>query len=196
MVRCGICERDFNSKEALEMHNRSKHSENLKRRLSLAQKKNITKYILTFAILAILIFLISWRLIPPEDAPLINLNPASLDFGAVSQSRGAVIKEVILANEGNSDLVIDGMETSCGCTSATLVYEGKESPRFGMANHGTNPDNFQLTIPPGNTAQLKIRYDPNVHKTMRGAVTRSVYITSNDPRNSREEVRINVNQVD
>ncbi|MBT4539363.1 DUF1573 domain-containing protein [Candidatus Woesearchaeota archaeon] len=199
MVRCDICERDFSSQDALDMHNKHKHKEiekKVRKKLTTKQKKKIRNYSIALITLLVIIALIYWKVVPPEDAPLINVNTDSLNFGAVSQARGTVSKEVTITNEGKTDLIINEMDTSCGCTSATLVQQGQESPRFSMSMHGTNPRNFEMLIPPGDSAQLKIQYDPNVHREMRGAVTRSVYIMSNDPTNSREEVRIHVNQVD
>jgi len=92
-------------------------------------------------------------------------------------------------------LVIENMDTSCMCTTAKLIYQGQESPEFGMSMHGKNPKNFELKIPAGETVQLKVYYDPNVHKDMRGSVTRSVSVYSNAPRNREIEVRISANQV-
>jgi len=65
-----------------------------------------------------------------------------------------------------------------------------------MSAHGTNPKGYRLTIPPGDSADLKVYYDPNVHKDLRGLVRRSVSVYSNDPRNKVEEVVISANQVD
>ncbi len=71
------------------------------------------------------------------------------------------------------DLIIDNMDSSCMCTSASVIYNGKEGPKFNMAMHG-NPKGWSVTIPPGDEAQLKIYYDPNAHKELRGPVTRTV----------------------
>ena len=70
------------------------------------------------------------------------------------------------------------------CTSASLIYNGQESPKFSMSMHGNNPENFELRIPPGETAQLKVYYDPNAHgkqKKPEIKITREVTIISNDP---------------
>ena len=99
-----------------------------------------------------------------------------------------------IQNVGTEDLVIHNLDTSCGCTSASIIYKEVEGPKFGMSMHGTNPKNYRQVIPPGETANLKIYYDPNVHKDMRGAVTRSVSIFSNDPRHKQMEVKISAIQ--
>ena len=84
------------------------------------------------------------------------------------------------------------------CTSASLVYDGVEGPRFGMSMHGTNPEDFRLAIPPGASAQLKVYYDPMAHGKQKKAQTRiirEVTIMSNDPVDFAKKVRISLTQV-
>ena len=89
------------------------------------------------------------------------------------------------------------MDTSCGCTSAAIVYQGKEGPRFAMAGHGIeSPTDWQVVIPAGEKAQLKAYYDPNVHKDFRGAAVREIYIFSSDPIDFEKKVKVELNQVD
>jgi hypothetical protein len=131
-----------------------------------------------------------------NGSPRILVDPVSHDFGDVSV-RGGVVKTVMtIKNEGDSDLVINNMDTSCGCTSATVEKDGKEGPAFGMEMHGTNPVGWSERVKPGENAFLNIYYDPMVHPDLRGPVTRSVAVYSNDRRTSVKEVRISVNQVD
>ena len=130
----------------------------------------------------------------PAIRPKITAEPKTYDFGDVSQAKGTVSTFFTVSNEGGDTLVIDGLSTSCGCTSASL--EG--SPFFGMAGHagqGASPPGWSYEIQPGGTAQLEVKYDPNVHLSFRGAATRTVYITSNDPIDFRIGVRIELNQV-
>ncbi len=131
----------------------------------------------------------------PAIRPKIMVEPDMYDFGDVSQARGTVSTFFTIRNDGDATLIIDGLETSCGCTTASL--EG--SPFFGMPGHGdqgASPSDWSHEIPSGGTAKLEVRYDPNMHKSFRGGVTRAVYISSNDPIDFRKEVRIELNQVD
>lgn len=195
--RCEKCERDFESKEALNMHNESKHSEEYKKPLlSNKAKKKIRNYGIIVIIILIIGGFFYWRLIPPKNAPQIVIEPGEYNFGVVSQAEGTVSGSVMINNIGNEPLVLKNMDTSCGCTSAAVVKDDVEGPRFSMAMHGTNPKNWKQVIPPGDSVELKIYYNPNVHKELRGSVRRSVFVYSNDPRNKVTEVVINANQVD
>ena len=114
-----------------------------------------------------------------------------------AKKKGTVAAFFMIKNEGKKDLVIERLDTSCGCTTASIVFQGKEGPRFAMVGHGIeNPKDWKLSIPPGQSAQLKVYYDPNVHKDLRGAVIREIYIYSNDPIDFEKKVQIELNQVD
>lgn len=134
----------------------------------------------------------------PADRPIIMVNPDSFDFDDVSQEKGVVTTFFEIENEGKSDLVIEKLETSCGCTSASIIDHGLEGPKFSMPGHGANEQigDWQVIIPPGEKAQLKVYYDPNVHEDFRGAVTRTVSIFSSDPINFEKKVTIELDQVD
>jgi hypothetical protein len=101
-----------------------------------------------------------------------------------------------IRNKGISDLILKNMDSSCGCTSASVIYKGVEGPKFSMAMHGTNPKNWKQVIPAGDSAELKVYYNPNVHREMRGPFTRSIVIYSNDPKNRIKNVDISGVQTD
>jgi hypothetical protein len=134
----------------------------------------------------------------PENPPTIEIENPKYDFGTISQSDGIVTTTFTIKNTGGSDLIIDNMDTSCGCTSASLVYKGQEGPKFSMSMHGDNPKDYSLTIPPGDSAQLKVYYDSMAHgkqKKPEMSVVRTVTIISNDPVNFQKKVRIELTQV-
>lgn len=123
----------------------------------------------------------------------ISIEPASFNFNKVSQKEGVVSTNFTVTNPGTSDLIIDDMLSSCSCTSATLTVNGQTSPSFGMHN---NPSNWSVTIEPGRSAELKVSYDPDVHKDFRGLATREITIFSNADNNAEKKARITINQVD
>ena len=133
----------------------------------------------------------------PANRPIISLAPDSFDFGDVSQKKGKIYTYFDLKNEGKSDLVIERLDTSCGCTFASVIFRGEEGPFFAMAGHGyENQTDWKLTIPPGEQAQLKVMYDPDVHRDFRGPATREIYVFSNDPIDFEKKVQIELNQID
>lgn len=134
----------------------------------------------------------------PAERPIISLSPDSYDFEDVSQGKGIVEISFKLRNEGKKDLVINELETSCGCTSASIVYQGEESPIFSMPGHGENEEigDWQIAISSGEEAELKVYYDPNVHEEFRGSAIREISVFSNDPIDFQKSVSIELNQID
>jgi len=55
---------------------------------------------------------------------------------------------------------------------------------------------WSVSIRPGDTAILKVIYDPMVHPDLRGTVTRVVTLYTNDPTSKVKDVYIRINQVD
>ncbi len=134
----------------------------------------------------------------PAERPRISLSSDFYDFGDVSQKQGKATTFFEINNKGQGDLIINRLETSCGCTSASIVYQEEEGPVFSMPGHGINEEvgDWQVTIPAGQSAQLKIYYDPNVHLDFRGTAIREIYIYSNDPIDFQVKVKVELNQVD
>ncbi len=133
----------------------------------------------------------------PDERPQIVIEPETYDFGDISQKKGNVFTYFELKNIGEKDLVIDRMDTSCGCTFAAIVYKDKESPFFTMPGHGyENPEWEGVSISAGETAQLKVMYDPDIHGEFRGFAIREVSIYSNDPIDFEKKIRIELNQVE
>lgn len=129
------------------------------------------------------------------ESPRIQVTPVQYDFGDVKAGSSAVSTVMEVGNVGKGSLIINSMDSSCGCTSASMIVDGQEGPRFSMSSHGTNPRDWSVTLKPGETAQLKVYYDPSVHRDSRGPVTRYITLFTNDPINNLMKVRIEANQV-
>lgn len=125
-----------------------------------------------------------------RNAPKIQIAPISYDFGEIQASKGKAKTTFEVKNVGVSALKITGMETSCGCTTARLKIDNKESPEFGMHN---NPTGWSVSVEPREAAELIVIFDPNFHQDSFGPVTRIVSIFSNDPWKSEEKVTIQAN---
>ena len=133
-----------------------------------------------------------------DNPPKIKIDNTLYNFGTVSQSEGIVTTTFNIQNTGESDLIIEGIDTSCMCTSASIIYNGEEGPKFGMSMHGNNPKDYSLTIPKGKSAQLKVYYDPMAHGKQdkpEAKIIREVTIKSNDPVDFQKKVRIELTQV-
>ncbi len=130
------------------------------------------------------------------DRPVIALAPRTLNLGNVRPPT-VVSRDFRVSNQGNQDLVIQALSSSCDCTTAQMINGGIESPIFGMEGHtgSKNPQGWSTTIMPGEEAILRVFYDPTVHPGVRGALTRIITITSNDPINPRMPARIELNQL-
>ncbi len=127
--------------------------------------------------------------------PVLRVSPGTYELGQVSQAKGIVTVELATANGGEADLVIREMETSCGCTRAALIVDGKEGPWFGMRGHGEWPVGWSARLRPGERAVLRVQYDPDAHGIYRGPIDRIVIIYSNDPQQPQAQVRLSGTQV-
>lgn len=124
----------------------------------------------------------------PAASGRISVNPTVWDFGEIQQVDVSHNFEVF--NLGSTPLRLDGISTSCMCTSAEFAYNGATSPRFGQHN---NPP-WQLTIAADGRGVLTVFYDPTVHPE-RGHFQRDIYILSSDPAQREVTVTIHVTEV-
>lgn len=127
---------------------------------------------------------------PSGGRPALSVAPSSYDLGQISQAKGMVTVELAVTNTGTGDLEISEMETTCGCTRASLIVDGKAGPWYGMRGHGDWPTGWSARLRPGQRAALRVEYDPDAHGIYRGPVDRAVFIYSNDPRQARAAVRL------
>jgi hypothetical protein len=89
----------------------------------------------------------------------------SHDFGKVKQG-DVVTHEFVFTNDGDAVLVVDKVETTCGCTAA-LVSEKK--------------------IAPGKQGRIKTTFDTRGYS---GRLSRYLYLVSNDGENGRRELSL------
>jgi hypothetical protein len=129
--------------------------------------------------------------LPPPAAPggRIHLDPASYDFGPIGQD--VVSTDFRIHNWAETRLLLEGVSTSCMCTTARIVYAGRTSPTFGYHD---NPSGWSLELPPGAEAVLEVFYDPTVHPEL-GHFVREVYILSTDPAEREASVQIHLTEV-
>lgn len=135
---------------------------------------------------------------PEEERSKITVSPQSYDLGNVSVNDDVVNASFKIKNEGKNKLIINKIETSCGCTSASLLYNGQKSPKFNTAQSEVNQQNqnWSLEIPARGEATLIVYYDPAFNQDFRGTAIREVLIHSNDPIYPVKNVRIELNHTE
>lgn len=93
------------------------------------------------------------------------------DFGTIPQYGGVVKTAFTVQNNGASVLEIGTITTSCSCTSASIS---------------------SASIPPGKSAKLTVRFDPDFHGEPLGVFKRTVFIPTNDRAVPEAEIVIQV----
>jgi hypothetical protein len=102
--------------------------------------------------------------------PILVVAPEAVAFGAIPALQ-PVSTTVAVRNTGGSELKIEGVRTTCGCTSATLSDD---------------------TIAAGSTADMTITFNPQAHPGVYDDFLRVVLLTTNDPTRPEVEVPVTV----
>lgn len=103
-----------------------------------------------------------------QNAPQISIEPSLQDLGTQPQQLIDLNFEV--KNTGKADLVIEKVSVSCACTTADLEKN---------------------TIPPGESAKLRVKFDP-AKDNLFGQIQRVIYLRSNDPAKPEAEAEFRV----
>jgi len=83
-------------------------------------------------------------------------------FGPISMARGKVTHRYPIKNAGTEPLLIRKIYTSCMCTTAALVKNGKKSDAYGMPGHTPIPT-INVPINPQEEALVEVVFDPAAH---------------------------------
>lgn len=116
------------------------------------------------------------------------------DFGEIKMSGGNVRQVFKLKNDGNEDVIISKISTSCDCTSAVVIKkDGSRSQKFGMEGMGGNNLTSE-TIKPGEDFDVEVEFNPSAHGHEGvGLVKRLVYLETNSKEKSRTDLAITAN---
>ena len=98
----------------------------------------------------------------------IAVEPVSFDFGSALQNK-TLTKEFVVRNFGSTDLVIESVSTTCGCTVGQLDTR---------------------RIKPGMSVPLRVSLET---RTYSGPLRRAVLIRSNDTAKGLLEIRVLAN---
>src|SRR3989338_8150172 len=107
----------------------------------------------------------------------VNKTIADLAIMKVNEEKKA---EFIIENKGDKPLQLFDASSSCGCTVGVITINGEKSPEFGMHSKL----NWTGTLEPGQSATVDVIYRPYV-MPVKGPVTRDVFMSTNDPENSK-----------
>jgi hypothetical protein len=105
-------------------------------------------------------------------APRIAVEPDGFDFGQSLKNK-ELVKEFYVRNHGGTDLVIEKVTTSCGCTAALLNERDR-------------------VVKPGGSASLQVKLRTSVP----GRLVKSVLIKSNDPARELYELKVQADVVE
>ena len=131
------------------------------------------------------------------DAPHMVFNASGYDLGTIHQQGGLISMVFSVTNTGKDDLIIDGLQTSCMCTSAMLIHDGQRGPVSGKDAQDDDAVDT-LVLASGESATLKVFYDPLAHGMQTEdelRIFRYVTIFSNDPLAPEKKVLFALTQV-
>jgi len=124
-----------------------------------------------------------------EGNPTLEIETLEINLGEMNLQEERV-GEIALANTGSGPLKISRVRTSCMCTSAVLVLNGRESPEINMEMHNSPAVNAWVgTLGPGERGALRIIYRPS-KMPVKGPVDRLVLFETNDPAHRKVQVRM------
>lgn len=156
----------------------------------MSNKKVIIGFILiTFAILGGGIYVLSATSTSTQKVTIsqnakAQVDQKTFDWGQIPYSGGNVSKTFTIKNTGTDTLQLTNAKTSCTCTKAQIVIDGKSSPYFSM--HSTS--GWMGEVKAGSQAQLTVIFDPAFHgPTGVGVIERLVSVETNDASNSNLE---------
>ena len=108
----------------------------------------------------------------------VSVDKTSHDWGEIGINNGKVQAEFSLTNTGSAPLQLANISTSCMCTTAQAVIDGKASPYFGMMQKSS----WTGQVEPGKSAKLIVEFDPAFHGPQGiGQITRQTTVETNDP---------------
>ncbi len=114
-----------------------------------------------------------------NSAGRLTATETKFSFGPISMARGKVTHRYPIRNVGTEPLLVRKLYTSCMCTTAALVKNGKKSDAYGMPGHTPIPT-INVPINPQEEAFVEVVFDPAAHGPAGvGPIERVVTIENN-----------------
>ena len=144
--------------------------------------------IITFAILGLGVWLLSQpaggAVVEKSDQAKAEAAELNYDWGEIKINGGNAEKSFMIKNSGSGQLKLLDVSTSCMCTTAQVIIDGKLSPLFKMHQKSA----WIGEVQPGKEAELKVIFDPAFHGPSGvGAMTRQIEVSTNDKNNPKLE---------
>lgn len=125
--------------------------------------------------------------ISDAQKPQAKIENSAVDLGKIKVSDEKA-QDFKVVNSGQKSLQLSNISSSCGCTVGQIIIDGEISDEFGM--HSQSDEIFEVA--PGKSAVVRVTYRPYV-MPVSGFVEREVYITTNDPANSKLVFKVTAN---
>ncbi|MBI2453942.1 DUF1573 domain-containing protein [Candidatus Peregrinibacteria bacterium] len=111
---------------------------------------------------------------------IVTAAETSFDFGKISMAKGKVNHEFSIKNSSPNPVTIQKLYSSCMCTTASLLRNGKTTGPFGMPGHGGPIPTINEVLQPGEEASILAVFDPAAHGPAGvGPISRSVFAENN-----------------
>lgn len=104
------------------------------------------------------------RFIPNTPEQNLEASPSGvMDLGSVAYGGGIVSKSFDVTNTLDKTIKLRKITTSCMCTTAKFVVDGRESKFYGMEMSGDLNPFIDYDLPAGATAKVVFDFDPAAH---------------------------------
>jgi len=114
------------------------------------------------------------------------------DFGTISMAAGKVTHDFKVKNTSAEPVITEKLYSSCMCTDAIFVQNGKSSGPFGMPGHGFTPP-LKKSIASGEEVVISVTFDPAAHGPAGvGKIERVVRLETKDKGALELEIMANV----
>lgn len=111
----------------------------------------------------------------------------SYQLGDIPRTGGIITKEYTFNNTTDKTMTLYKITTSCMCTKAKVVVDGKETKFFGLEHTGDKNAPVNLAIKPGQTSKVVFEFDPNAHGPRGvGPFDRTIQLIFSDPQGVQE----------
>lgn len=121
-----------------------------------------------------------------------EVNEKQFEWGSIDYNGPKANKIFTIKNNGTEPLKLTKVKTSCTCTTAQIIIDGKKSPLFSM-----HPGSSWVgEVASGEEAQLEVVFDQTFHgPSGLGPIERYITVETNDVTNPKLEFSLKGNVV-